>query len=73
MLDFLALFAVLLSEGTGKRSNLLLRPPLPSLKCFSLRSSLIEAVLTGHPFYSTFLSWQLLGLFVDILYLNMSL
>ena len=34
VLDFLALFPVLLSEGTGKRSNLLLKPPLPSPKYF---------------------------------------
>ena len=36
VLDFLIHFPVLLSEGTEKRSNLHLRPPLPSLKyCLS--------------------------------------
>lgn len=60
-IDFLALFPVLHSEVTEYRSDLLpVGSPLHSVKCFySFWSSLSESVLSGHAFYSPFLSWQL--------------
>ena len=56
VLDFLALLPVLLSEGTKETSSSTSQVPTSFPEVFSLRSSLFEPFLTGHPFYSPFLS-----------------